>query len=158
MAWVFHARFMNAVFGRVLPLPRERYGVVVDQFMPGMHGPIFQSAGNSKYLHQVTKETATKPILDSLFNKAVSTPLVLLPPALGALGTSRRSEPLMYIWALLLTWAINPIIMALSFLAVLAFGALVWGKQPYTLEDTGSSDTRPEVVGVEVPKAPEAIV
>lgn len=143
---------MRLVTGRVLPIPRERHGVVVDQYA-STTGPVFQSTGNGKYLHQVTKEVQL--LVTSKLNIVFGLVLYGL-PALGALGTNKRNEPLMYLWAVLFTQVIVfPVILLSTFLMIVIAAAL-WGQPPAVLEDVGASNAPPaEVVGAERPEVHE---
>lgn len=87
MMYVFNTRAALMVTGKMILIPREAEGVVIEQYVPTSVGPIFQAAGSSKWLHQVTEEG--KPVATSASSLAIILPFVICSSSLGALATDQ---------------------------------------------------------------------
>jgi len=137
---------MIMLTGRVMPIPRERDGVVVDQYLTSAMGPIFQSAGNSQWLHQVTPDNATKPLFNSWGNIFIGSVILFTLPAVAGV-TGRRDEPLFYVWTVLFSVLLLFVGMIFSMGVVVCLAACIWGMPPSVLQDIGETSVSPDVVG-----------
>lgn len=135
---MIHSRMMLMVYGRVVPLPRERDGVIIDQYLASSQGPIYQSAGSSKWLVQVTKELL--PFGNNWKEKLSTLLTVTLPDVAGVFTSERKDEPIYWIQAWAAAFAVHIAAWVVSAQIVLPIGAFLWGVPLQTLQDVGLSE------------------
>merc|ERR1712130_923394 len=75
--------------GWVVPMPRYSEDLIVDQYVASQVGPIYQAAGDSKWLHQVTTD----------FTPVANHPIMIVQPFfffgsgfIGCLATNRLDD------------------------------------------------------------------
>jgi len=138
-----HARMMLVMWGRVVPLPREREGVVIDQYIPTGQGPIFQSAGSSQWLVQVTAENL--PFGNNWKEKLSTLITVTLTDVAGVFTSARKNEPIYWLQVWAASFAVHIVAWIVAALTVMPVAALFWSVPLKTIQDVGlSEDDKPQ--------------
>jgi hypothetical protein len=135
MMYVFNTRAALMLTGKMILIPREAEGVVIEQYVPTSVGPIFQAAGNSKWLHQVTEEG--KPVATSFSSLAIILPFVFCSASLGALGTDQYHRGDFWVLSGLLAAGITVLCKVVGGMMANALASNFWGSRFEVAQDIG---------------------
>lgn len=116
-------------------MPRKADGIIIEQYVNSSMGPIFQSAGESKWLHQATAE------LQLLGNDWIGAifvgPLFFFSGCLGTLATDQMHRPEFWFLTAAITLGVSFACIFPCSLLTGWIGIKLWGQKIDVLQDVG---------------------
>jgi hypothetical protein len=135
MMYIFNTRPALLITGRMVLIPREAEGIAVEQYVPTSIGPIFQAAGESKWLHQVTEEG--KPVATSASSLAIVLPFVFVSASFGALATEQYHRGDFWVQSGLIAAALTVACKIIAGMVSQIIMCRIWGRKFEDLKDIG---------------------
>jgi len=132
---IWHSRLWVKLTGKTIPMPRRSEGLIIDQYVNSSMGPIFQSAGESKWLHQATAEVQ---LLGNDWRGPVLVgPFFFLSGCLGTLATDQMHRPEFWFITAAITLGVCFASIIPASLLTGWIGIKVWGQKIEVMEDVG---------------------
>jgi len=132
---IWHSRLWVKLTGKTIPMPRYSEGLIIDQYVNSSMGPIFQSAGDSKYLHQATAEVQL--LGNDWRGPALVGPTFFGSGCLGALATNQMHRPEFWLLSGAITLGVTFFCIIPCSLLTGWIGIMVWGKKIEVMQDVG---------------------
>jgi len=133
---IWHSRLWVKLTGKTIPMPRRSEGLIIDQYVNSTMGPIFQSAGESKWLHQATAEV--QMLGNDWRGPILVGPCFFFSGSLGTLATDQMHRPEFWFITAAITLAVC--LGCMMFLASPLTGWIgiqVWGQKIEVMQDVG---------------------